>query len=60
MEVNGRAAMNGINKNKEECCQQQANKQANKQHHLTQTKDTTLDCERLTGRHTGDGPRVPF
>ena len=46
MEVNGRAAMNGINKNKEECCQQQANKQANKQHHLTQTKDTTLDCEK--------------
>ena len=39
-------AMNGINKNKEECCQQQANKQANKQHHLTQTKDTTLDCEK--------------
>ena len=36
------------------------NKLTHKQHQLTQTKDTTLDCERLTGRHTGDGPRVPF
>ena len=60
MEVDGRVAMNGINKKKEERCQQQANKQANKQHQLTQTKDTTLDCERLTVRHSGDGPRVPF
>ena len=32
----------------------------NKQHQLTQAKDTTLDCERLTPQHTGDGPRVPF
>ena len=36
------------------------NKQANKQHQLTQTKETTLDWERLTVRHSGDGPRVPF
>jgi hypothetical protein len=42
-----RVAMNGINKKKEERCQQQ-NQQANKQHHLTQAKETTLDYERLT------------
>ena len=36
------------------------NKQANKQHQLTQTKETTLDWERLTGGHSDDGPRVPF
>ena len=58
VEVDGRVAMNGINKKKEECCQQQ--QPTNKQHHLTQTKDTTLDCERLTSLHIGDGPRVPF
>ena len=45
---------------KEERCQQQQHKPTSKQHQLTQTKETTLDCERLTGRHTGDGPRVPF
>jgi hypothetical protein len=56
----GRVAMNGINKKKEECCQQQQQTHTHRQHQLTQTKDTTLDCERLTVRHTGDGPRVPF
>ena len=35
-------------------------KPTNKQHHLTQTKDTTLDCERLTSIHIGDCPSVPF
>jgi hypothetical protein len=42
---------NAVNNNK---------KPTNKQHQLTQTKDTTLDCERLTLIHIGDGPRVPF
>jgi hypothetical protein len=46
VEVDGRVAMNGRNKKKEERCQQQQNQQANKQHQLTQTKETTLDCEK--------------